>query len=111
MKNRTQILTWLKNNCGKQSLAPLSAQDANALLASVALCPLISWTGAPAECFAAYGAIVRQMQPQNRWLAYHAIAMELDWSHRAMIWLAADLPASDKPVHKAAFEPGGSARV
>ena len=107
MKTSKEIFKWLRANCGKNCTAALSSHDVNALVASVALTPLISWEGAPAALFAAYGAIVREMQPQTRWLAFHAIAMELDWSHRAMIWAAAGLPEDDKPARLASFEPGG----
>lgn len=69
--------------------------------------PLISYAGAAPELFAAYRAIVTEMQPKCRWLAYHAIAMELDWSHREMIWAAAGLPEGDQPARKCSFEPGG----
>ena len=107
MKTSKEIFKWLRANCGKHCTAPLSSHDANALCASVALTPLISWEGAPPALFAAYAAIVVEMQPHTRWLAYHAIAMELDWSHRAMIWAKAGLPEGDKPSRLASFEPGG----
>lgn len=91
MKTQSQLLKWLQANLGKQCTAPLTSHDTNALMASVALCPLISWAGAPQELFDAYAAIVRQMQPHTRPLAYHAIAAELDWGHRLMIWTCAGL--------------------
>jgi hypothetical protein len=104
MKTSTEIFRWLKANCGKQCLAPLTSHDTNSLLASVAITPLISWSSAPPELFAAYRAVVLEMQPQTRWLAFHAIAMELDWNHRFRIWQQAGLPKEDMPKHKAAFE-------
>ena len=97
MKTQKEILKWLRNNCGKHSIAALSSADMDALVTSVNLTNLISHDRAPNELFAAYGAIVRQMQPQTRWLAFHAIAMELDWSHRFTIWTAAGLPEADRP--------------
>lgn len=108
MKTSKEIFKWLRANCGKNCTAPLTSHDVNALCAAVALTPLVSWAGAPAALFAAFGAIVREMQPHTRWLAYHAIAMELDWDHRSMIWTAAGLPEGDKPARLASFEPGGS---
>lgn len=108
MKTSRELFKWLQANCGRHCTAPLSSHDVNALLASVALCPLVSWSGAPKELFAAYRAIVMEMQPHTRWLAFHAIAMELDWSHRAMIWTQAGLPEGDKPARLASFEPGGA---
>ena len=107
MKTTKEIFKWLRANCGKDSLAPLSSHDTNALVASVALVNLISWEGAPGQLFDAYRNIVLEMQPHTRWLAYHAIAMELDWGHRAMIWAAAGLPEGDKPARLASFEDGG----
>jgi hypothetical protein len=109
MKTQKEIFTWLKANCGKHCIAPLGSQDVFALVTSVNLTNMITWKGAEPELFAAYGAIVRQMQPHLRYLAFHAIAMGLDWSHRYMIWELAELPEGDKPAHKAAWEPGGSA--
>ena len=107
MKTTKEIVKWLCANCGKRCTAPLTSTDSYALTASVALCPLIGYETAPAELFEAFGSIVRAMQPHTRWMAYHAIAMELDWSHREMIWTAAGLPEGYKPAVKASFEPGG----
>jgi hypothetical protein len=107
MKTSKEIFKWLRANCGKNCTAPLTSHDVNALVASVALTPLISYAGASVDLFQAYRAVVMEMQPKCRWLAYHAIAMELDWGHRAMIWIAAALPEGDKPAQLAAFEPGG----
>jgi hypothetical protein len=109
MKTQKEIYTWLRANCGKDCLGALTSQDSQALLAGVALTPLIYWNGAPPELFAAYNAIVSQMQPKTRWLAFHAIAIELDWSARFMVWKLAGLPEADMPKFKAAFESGGSA--
>ena len=111
MKTKKQIFDWLHANCGPKCLAPLTSHDVDALLASVALCPFINHEHAPRPLFAAYGAVVAEMQPQTRWLAYHAIAMELDWSDRRRIWTQAGLSEGDLPAHKAAFEPGGAARI
>jgi hypothetical protein len=110
MKTFKEIAKWLAANCGKRVTAPLTSTDVTALTASVALCPLISYVGAPKELFAAYGAIVSAMQPRCRWMAYHAIAMELDWSHRSMIWTVAGLAEGDKPSGLCAFEAGGCGR-
>lgn len=110
MKKATEIWSWLRANCGNRCLAPLSSHDTNALLAALAMTPLISWDGARPELFAAFRAIVMEMQPHTRWLVYHGIAMELEWSHRGMIWSNAGLPEGDKPARLAAFEPGGCGR-
>lgn len=103
MKTQKEILKWLQANLGKHCTAPLTSTDCYALVASVNLCNLISYSSAPLELFAAYGAIVGQMQSHTRGLAYHAIACELDWSHRDMIWGQAGLQA-DKPSTKCVFE-------
>lgn len=103
MKTQTQILNWLLANLGSGCLAVLTSTDTHALMASVALVPLISRAGAPQGLFAAYRAIVMEMQPQSRYLAYHAIACELDWGHRALIWLHSGLE-DQIPAGKCKFE-------
>lgn len=104
MKTQKEILKWLQANLGRHCTAPLTSTDSYALVTSVNLCNLIGYSSAPPELFAAYGAIVRQMQRHTRGLAYHAIACELDWPHRDMIWALAGLPIDDKPTYKCAFE-------
>jgi hypothetical protein len=111
MKTEKEIYKWLKNNCGDKCLAPLTSSDAVALVTSVNLSNLVSYESAPEELFAAYRAVVMAMQPHTRYLAYHAIACELDWGHRAMIWAVAELPEGDKPSRKANWESGGSERM
>ncbi|MGB7749525.1 MAG: hypothetical protein WBN75_19815 [Verrucomicrobiia bacterium] len=88
----------------KTLYGPLTSTDCHALVTNVNLCNLISYSSAPRELFTAYGAIVRQMQPHTRGFAYHAVASELDWTHRDMIWELAGLPVGDKPTFKCAFE-------
>jgi hypothetical protein len=107
MKTQKEILKWLQANLGSRCTAPLTSTDCYALVTSVNLCNLISYSSAPDELFAAYGAIVRQMQPHTRGLAYHAVACELDWPHRDMIWEQAGLSLNEKPSYKCAFEPMG----
>jgi hypothetical protein len=104
VKTSKEILKWLQANLGRHSTAPLTSTDCYALVTSVNLCNLIGYSSAPPELFIAYGAIVRQMQSHTRGLAYHAIACELDWPHRDMIWKLAGLPVDDKPKSKCAFE-------
>lgn len=104
MKTEKEILKWLQANLGKHCTAPLTSGDCYALVTSVNLSNLINHSSAPPELFAAYGAIVRQMQEHTRGLAYHAIACELDWSHRDMIWDLAGFSTGDKPRYKCAFE-------
>jgi hypothetical protein len=100
MKTPNEILKWLKANLGRRAIAPLTSTDTFALVTSVNLSNLIGYQTAPPELFKAYHAIVSQMQEHNRHLAYHAIAMELDWSHRNMIWTAAEYHTG-KPLYEA----------
>lgn len=110
MKTEKEIFRWLRANCGK-CLGGLTSTDTYALVASVNLSNLISYETAPPELFDAYRAIVMTMQQHTRWLAYNAIACELDWGHRNMIWAQAKLPEGDKPASRCEFEPGGNART
>lgn len=103
MKTPKEILKWLQANLGKTCTAPLTSTDTYALVTSVSLSNLISYSSAPRELFEAYGHIVRTMQPHTRGLAYHAIACELDWSHRDMIWAASGL-LPEKPTTRCQFE-------
>jgi hypothetical protein len=103
MKTQRDILKWLQANLGKQCIAPLTSHDVYALVTSVNLSNLISWSTAPPALFAAYRAIVQEMQPHTRRLAYHAIACELDWSHRRMIWEAAGM-VSEIPTSQCEYE-------
>lgn len=101
MKTDKEILKWLRaNGC---PTAGLTSHDVHALVTSVNLANLISYESAPVPLFEAYFHIVNEMQDSTRWLAFHAIACELDWSHRAMIWAKAGLPI---PKEKLAWERG-----
>jgi|HubBroStandDraft_1064217.scaffolds.fasta_scaffold518716_2 hypothetical protein len=108
MKTQKEILKWLKAN--GQFIGGLTSTDTCALVTSVNLSNLISYDSAPNELFIAYRSVVLQMQPGLRHLAYHAIACELDWSHRSMIWECACLPEGDKPARKCVNEPDFVAR-
>ena len=103
MKTKTEILRWLRAN--KQPLGGLTSHDVEALVTSVNLSNLISYASAPPKLFEAYYSIVMEMQPTQRGLAYHAIASELDWGHREMIWTLACLPEGDKPKTRCFAEP------
>ena len=103
MKTQREIMAFLKANLGPRCLGVLTSHDVHALVTSVGLVNMISYPSAPPALFAAYHAIVSEMQPQARYLAYHAFACELDWGHRSMIWECAGL--SDQiPQGKAAHE-------
>ena len=103
MKSQKEILKWLQNNLGKGAIGALTSHDVHALVTSVNLSNLVSWSGAPPELFDAYRCIVHQMQSHTRYLAYHAIACELDWSHRRMIWTQAGMEA-EIPAVRCQFE-------
>lgn len=108
MKN-PPIYAWLKSNLGKNCLAPLTGTDARALIASVEIMELYSVCKEPGVLIA-FREIVLQMQPQCRELAFHAIAMKLDWSDRNEVWCASNLYL-DHPLFKVrvcAFESGGA---
>jgi hypothetical protein len=110
MKTQKEIIKWLQNNLGKRATAGLTSTDTVALVTATNLSNLISYESAPPELFEAYRSIVLQMQNRNQQLAYHAIACELDWSHREMIWQKSGLTAFAFdliPKLKCAFEPGG----
>lgn len=111
MKTPKEILSWLKLNLGRSAIAPLTSTDTYALVTSVNLSNLISYPSAPPELFRAWCDIVSQMQEHNRHLAYHAVAMELDWSHRRMIWeqafTIAGVLQQDIPQSICCYENGG----
>lgn len=98
------VYPWLRSNLGKRCLAPLTSGDAYALAAAVHIVEL--WGSCQKNSIAsAFGAVVMEMQPSTRYLAFHSIAHVLDWSHRAELWHAAQLPALQYPT--CSFEPGG----
>jgi hypothetical protein len=97
MKTQKEIFSWLRGNLGPHCLGGLTSTDAACLVTSVNLTNLICSPKAPPPLFAAYRAIIEQMLPHNRRLAYHAIACELDWGQRDMIWTAAACPPLDNP--------------
>ena len=103
MKTQKEILNWLRGNLGRHCVGGLTSTDTAALVTSVGLVNLISYESAPPELFEAYRAIVSQMQPNLRHLAFHAVACELDWGHREMIWAQSGLGA--RPRSRCEFEP------
>ena len=120
MKTKNEILKWLRANLGRRAVAALTHHDMDALFASVAMTPLVSHAGSANELFKGYHAVVMQMQEHTRWLAYHTIAMELDWGHRDMIWMMAEtvtgIPFYEqgfnrRPAMKCAWEPGGGGQA
>ena len=94
MKSQNEILRWLNAN-RKRCTGGLTSQDVQALVTCVNMSNLVSYSGAAPELFDAFRAVAMQMQDSTRWLLFNAIACELDWGHRAMIWSVAGLPQND----------------
>lgn len=90
----SELHKWLKGNLGPQCLAPCTGTDFKALSAAVAIVDLYlyDFDGYGLEAFR---SVVLKMQPSTRHLAYHAIAMVMDWSDRAKLWKAAGLPLQE----------------
>lgn len=114
MKKQKQIsetvFDWLAEN-GFTRLGGMTGQDYPALKAAAHVIELWSCADSNGRRYAAaaFGAIVRTIQPQYRCLAYHAIAHVCDWSDRDQLWVAAGLePLSNPGV--CSWEPGGSER-
>jgi hypothetical protein len=98
---------WLKENLGKDCLAPLTGTDAKALAAAVQIVECYAYAPSTATVHA-FAAIVLTMQEKTQELAYHAIAHVMDWGDRSELWHRAGLPTFTP--RKCAFEPGGSMR-
>lgn len=88
---------WLKANLGPRCLGGLTGQDWPALKAAVQIIEVWFSSGYEGRkcAAAAFGNIVQVMQPELRYLAFHAIAHVGDWGHRAELWAAAQLGAAD----------------
>lgn len=85
------LLPWLRAN-GHQ-LGCLTGQSSKALAAAVQCVALWSYSDSQGERCAveAFGACVRAMPTEQRYLAYHAIAHVTDWGQRGKLWSAAGL--------------------
>lgn len=94
---------WLIANLGKHCLGALTGTDAKALDAAVHLIELYSISR---HEFSLHGFryAVLTMQPSTRELAYHAIALVMDWSDRRVVWEEA-LLAPIPNLRRCAFEP------
>lgn len=84
------VLPWLRENLGERALAPLTGTDHRALAASVQIIELYSGDPDPAV-LAAWGIVVRKMQPTTAELAFHAVAHVMDWDDRARVWRMAGM--------------------
>lgn len=93
---------WLNENLG-DATAALTGTDTRAINAAHAIIELYGYTESDAS-LVAFGCVVREMQPGTRWMAYHLIAMVLDWDDRAVVWAKAGLPDFTKPV-RCKYEP------
>lgn len=104
------VFPWLKDNLGK-CLGGLTGQDYPALKTAVQAVEL--WVSCDSQgkrhAAVAFQHAVLAMQPQLRYLAFHAIAHVADWPHREQLWTESGLvPLDNIPV--CAFGPGGSQR-
>lgn len=72
----------------KDSLAPLTGQDARALDAIVACWQLYACSDADGQrgALAAVRSLLPTMLPHNRWIAKELIPFALDWHDRERLW-------------------------
>ncbi len=102
-----KLYPWLRANLGKRCLGVLTGTDARALAAAVHIIELYSYCSTPTVAHA-FKCVVLQMQPQARYLAYHATAMIMNWEDRPRLWIEASLPEFNPGT--CSFEPGGAMR-
>jgi hypothetical protein len=81
-----KIGPWLKAN--GMNLGALTGQDFAALKASAEIMDCYARCDGEAEAhlLMAFAHVAYCMQPGTRYLAYHGIAMALDWHCRTEIW-------------------------
>lgn len=92
----TELLKWLRANLGKGCTACCTGHDAKAIAAAVAIVNLYGYDiYRNAAAIKAFYTVVICMQHSSRFLAYHSIAMILDWPDRQRLWDAANLPVAD----------------
>jgi len=97
------IYPWLRANLGARCLGPLTGTDARALKAAVQIVEHYSYDP-HLNVALAFGVMVQRMQPETRYLAYHAIAHVMDWHNRPELWERARLePLTNIP--RCEYEP------
>lgn len=102
-----RIFTWLRANLGGPgALAALTGTDACALKAAVSIAELHQCYDRRVSLALAFAEIVRSMQPQCFYFAYHAIGMVSEWTERLPFWRRAGLPDLAH-VPLCDYEPGG----
>jgi hypothetical protein len=98
------IAMWLRDNLGP-CLGGLTGQDWPALKAAVQIVEL--WCSADhtgkVHAANAFQCVVNAMQPNLRYLAFHAIAHVGSWSHREQLWQQAGLPVLQR-IPRCKFE-------
>lgn len=99
------VLPWLTANLGKGCLGCLTGQSGRALAAATQIIGLYSYCDQEAEAhvLSAFRSVVMCMPPDQRELAYHAIAHVLNWSDRERIWMLAQIPPLES-VRRCAYE-------
>lgn len=102
--NNMDPIDWLRDNLGREATASLTGTDTRALAACHSILHLYASTWSVAV-LVAYRAVVVEMQPTTRYMAYHLIAMVLDWSDRPVVWTQAGLPAMPATLVRCKHEP------
>lgn len=112
-----QLRAWLTANLGKHCLGALTGSDWKAITAAVHILEAYAYDNSRVN-LAAFACVVSRMQKSTQHLAYHLIAMILDWGDRESVWIDARGAALtivgpgtiiDRPTTRCAYEPGGSA--
>lgn len=108
MKTQSQssrVLKWLRDN--KINTAPLTGTDVKALLAAVEIIELYSYHDHQGV-LTAFREVVLCMQEKTRGIAWHSIAMVMDWEDRDRVWTASGLPVCWHGTRSiCAYEPEG----
>lgn len=86
-----RLPSWLTANLGRGHLGALTGTDTRALYAAVQIVELFSYDRSP-RVAQAFGLTVSRMQEKTRYLAFHAIAMVMEWDTRFELWTLANLP-------------------
>lgn len=97
-------IDWLRENLGREATAAMTGTDIRALVACYHILVLHAYTRSE-TVLVAYQAVVVEMQPSTRYMAYHLIAMVLDWSDRPVVWTQAGLPAMPATLVRCKHEP------
>ena len=83
-----QALEWIRENAGREILAPLTGQDAPALMTFVHALELYAHSDSAGmeHALLCMRHAVLAMQPKVRWIARELIAFWFDWGDRDRLW-------------------------